>query len=220
MAGQGQMPVVAMPSPQTVGGRPRKEGIYDTEVYPTGAALRVTMPLFAAFNAYAVAPVTVALTKQRGRDTNLSAGSQGLPSNTHLFWYEWRAKYNATGSDLGTAANVVVSEELHRVIGLSSVAFTFGQTTLIEAQANELPTGTGPQATFTTHNASTVFSLPNGIPDRKGKIVSITGKPVSINALQEFRVVFTVPQALGMNPTADIFVTAHLEGMLLRGITG
>lgn len=213
------MPMVALPAPQSVGGRPRKEGVYDTEVYPSGAAARQEVNLFAAFNAFAVAP-TNGLTKQRGRDTNLSAGSQGLPSNTHLFWYEWRLKLRPIGSDLGTAANRVVSEEIHRLLGLMSVRFTFGQTTLIEVQADELPTGTGPQTTFTTHTTATVFSLPNGVPNRKGKIVTITGKPVSINQLQEFRVVLNVAQNLGFTPTADYFATGHLEGMLLRGVTG
>ncbi len=216
----GNMPVVALPAPQSVGGRPRKEGVYDTEVYPTGANVRQEVALFAAFNAFAVAPVTVALTKQRGRDTNLSAGSQGLPSNTHLFWYEWRLKLRAIGANLTTAANVVVSEQLHRLLGLMGVRFTFGQTTLIEVQGDELPTGTGPQATFTTHTTATVFSLPNSIPNRKGKIVTITGKPVSINQLQEFRVLLNIPENLAFQPTADVFATAYLEGMLLRGITG
>ena len=139
------MPLVALPAPQSVGGRPRKEGVFDTEVYPNNAVTRQTVTLFSAFNAFGVAPVGAAgFTKQRGRDTNLSAGSQGLPTNTHLFWYEWRLKIRPLGVDIGLAANVRISSDIHRLLMLMAVSFTFGQTTLIELQADELPTGTGP----------------------------------------------------------------------------
>ncbi len=125
----------------------------------------------------------------------------------------------ARGVDIGLAANVRISADIHRLTQLMAVRFTFGQTTLIELQADELPTGTGPQTTHTTVTNRTVFSMPNQIPNRKGKVVTITGKPTSINALQEFRVVLNVAE-LGFTPVADLFVTAYLEGLLLRGVTG
>lgn len=211
------MPLVALPAPQTVGGRPRKEGVYDTEVYPDNVVTRQNLDLFARFDAFAVAPVN-AFTKQRGRDTN-QTGGQGLPTNTHLFWYEWRLKLRPLGVDIGAAASINMTADIHRLLWLMAVRFNFAQTTLIELQADELPTGTGPQTTFSTITNRTVFSVPNQVPNRKGKIVTVTGKPTSIDALQEFRVALAIPEG-AFTPQDDMFVTAYLEGLLLRGVTG
>jgi hypothetical protein len=67
-------------------------------------------------------------------------------------------------------------------------------------QADEAPNGTGPAYINTTHSASTVFSLPSGVPTRgNAKDVTISGRPVEIVALEAFRVVIGTPA--GITPT-------------------
>jgi hypothetical protein len=86
-------------------------------------------------------------------------------------------------------------------------------------QADEAPNGTGPAYINTTHSASTVFSLPSGVPTRgNAKDVTISGRPVEIVALEAFRVVIGTPA--GITPTVSLYATVILEGLLLRGITG
>lgn len=216
------MPVVQLPSPGVVAGRPRKEGIYDTEVEATGSATGTSLTLFSNFSAFTTAPVTVTATKQYGRDVNLRGTTSGLPKSTHLFWYEWRCKIRPLGTNLASAANnangTSVTEEILRYRQTSSIQFEFSQTVLIQAQLDELPDGVGPAWGSTTHTASILLG-PNCVPERKGKIVTISGKPVSIDEQQEFSVTLKQPQ-LTFNPTADLFITIFLEGMLLRAITG
>lgn len=212
--------IVAVPSPGIVGGRPRKEPIYDSEVWPTGANIANRI-LFADFGRFAVAPATVVLTKQFGRDTNLQGGQSGLPQAHHLFWYEWRMKIRALGANLGGAAGAPVFEEINRARELADVTFRFSQSDLISIQCDELPSGVGPLHIATTVNDTTVLSHPNGVPDRRGKVVTVTGRPVGIQALENFRVLLNVREVAGaFQPTADLHICAVLEGMLLRGVTG
>jgi hypothetical protein len=122
-------------------------------------------------------------------------------------------------ANLGTAANVVVSEEINRIRELSFGQFRFASSELITVQLDEAPSGTGPANTFTTHTGATVFSLPSGVPSRgNAKDVTISGRPVEIVALEAFRVVIGTPA--GITPTVDLYCSVILEGLLLRGITG
>lgn len=212
--------LVPLPAQGTVAGRPRKESIYDTECWP-GAAAIANLTTFQNFSSFSNAPTTSGLTKQFGRDTNLrGAGNSGLPQATHFFWYAWRCKIRALGSNLGTAPNVVVFEQINRARELSYASFAFQTSTLITLQLDELPSGTGPQYANTTHTTATILSLPNGVPDRRtGKDVTVMGRPVELNALEAFTVPVFVPQAAGLAPTVDLFVTPVLDGLLLRGLS-
>lgn len=173
--------------------------------------------MFTNFSSFTNAPAV--LTKKTGRDTNLTGnGARGLPKNHVLFWYEWRAIPRSGDANLSTNANRNITEEWHRLLQLASVSFNFTQTTLIETQLTELPAGVGPAWGQTTHNAAVMFG-PNCVPNRKGKVITITGKPVMIGELQDFDVEIKVPEA-GFTPTEDIFLTVFLEGLLVRGIFG
>lgn len=211
--------LVPLPAQGTVAGRPRKESVYDTDCWITGAAIPAQITLFQNFSAFSVVPPSL-LTKQFGRDTNLrGSGSSGLPQATHFFWYAWRCKVRAMGSNLGTAANVVVSEQILRATVLSYAQFNFQSSTLLTVQLDELPSGTGPAYTNTTQNVATVFSLPNGVPDRRiGKDVTVMGRPIELNALEAFTVPVFTPQG-GFTPTAELYVTMVLDGVLLRGLS-
>ena len=72
--------VVPIPAVGAVGARPRKEPVYDTERWTGGKAPPSSILLFTSFNAFnnalGGAPLVGTMTKQFGRDTNMS-GQQG-----------------------------------------------------------------------------------------------------------------------------------------------
>lgn len=210
--------LVPLPAQGTVAGRPRKESVYDTDVWSTSQAIPSQIVLFSNFTAFSIAPGNTAITKQFGRDTNLrGASSSGLPQATHFFWYAWRNKIRTLGANLTTAPNVVASEQILRVRQLSYAQFAFQSSTLMTVQLDELPDGVGPQNVFTTHTSTTVFSPVTGT-DRRGKDVTVMGRPVELNALEAFTIPVSTPQG-GFTPTLDLFCTAQLDGILLRGLS-
>lgn len=224
--------VVPIPAVGAVGSRPRKEPVYDTERWTGGVALPTSITVFTSFNSFANALGTAGglagtLTKQFGRDTNLT-GQQGLPAAHHHYWYGMRVKIRSLECNLNLPASVGVSENINRARELSSAQFRFASSELMTVQLDELPSGTGPAFIQTTNTASTVLSLPSGVPTRgNAKDVTISGRPVEIVALESFRVEIDTPQP-GTSPVGgvaftlvtDLYVSVILEGLLLRGITG
>ncbi|MCC6752043.1 MAG: hypothetical protein IT371_30605 [Deltaproteobacteria bacterium] len=210
--------LVPLPSQGTVAGRPRKESVYDTDVYLAATAMPQQILLFNNFAAFSVAPALGP--KQFGRDTNLrGTGTGGLPQATHLFWYSWRLKCRSLGTNLNQPANAVVPEQMNRWRELGYAQFAFQTSVLITTQLDELPSGAGPQSIFTTVTNTTMPSLPSGIPSkREGKDVTIMGRPVELNALEAFNVPVFVPQG-GFAPQVDLYITAVLDGVLLRGLS-
>lgn len=193
-----------------------KEPIYDTEGWANGVAQPGTITTFVNFSAFNTAGL--GLGKQFGRDTNLQ-GQNGLPAAHHHYWYGLRLKIRSLNANLAAAANVAVFEEINRIRELSFAQFRFASSELITIQADEAPSGTGPQFVQTTHAGATVLSLPSGVPTRgNAKDVTISGRPVEIVALEAFRVVIGTPA--GITPTVDLYASVILEGLLLRGITG
>lgn len=227
--------VVAIPSQGTVGSRPRKEPVFDTERLTGNVAPPTSVELFTNFAAFAN-PVGAAgggfsgagtLTKSFARDTNI-AGQQGLPAAHHHYWYALRTKVRTMEADLSTADAATVPEALNRYRELTALIFRFTSSELLNIQLDECPNGTGPQFITTTHSGVTQFSLPSGVPTRaNAKDVTISGRPIEIVALESFRVELRTPQP-GVDPIlgvaftlpTDFYVSVILEGMLLRGITG
>ena len=210
------MRVVPIPAVGAVGSRPRKEPIYDTEGWRGGVAMAAEITNFVNFSGFNTAGLGLA--KAFGRDTNLQ-GQNGLPAAHHHYWYGLRLKIRSMNADLSTAPNVVMFEQINRIRELSFCQFRFASSELITVQADEAPSGTGPQYANTTHAGATVLSLPSGVPTRgNAKDVTISGRPVEIVALEAFRVVIGTPA--GFTPLVDLYASVILEGLLLRGITG
>lgn len=217
------MQVVAIPTPGTVGGRPRKEPLVDTEVIKGNTTVPTEVLIFQNFAQFRVAPAdtNIAQAKEQGRDTNLQGGQSGLPQSTAFYLFQWRLKIRTYGIDLTNVSYIDVSDQIRRLRQLSSVTFRFSQTDLIMLQADELPDGVGPITHHSNHPGAVSFGLVNGVPHRgNAKDVTVSGKPVGINALEQFRIVWRTPTAAGMTPTIDYFITPVLEGLLVRGITG
>lgn len=212
--------LVPLPSQGTVAGRPRKESVYDTDVYLAATAMPAQLVLFNNFASFSVTPALGV--KQFGRDTNLrGTGSGGLPQATHLFWYAWRLKVRSLGTNLNleSGANAVVPEQMNRWRELTWIQFAFQTSVLITTQCDELPSGAGPQGIFTTVTQTTMPSLPSGIPSkREGKDVTIMGRPVELNALEAFTTPIYLPQG-SFSPQVDLYVTGVLDGVLLRGLS-
>jgi len=210
------MRVVPIPAIGAVGSRPRKEPIYDTEGWAPAVPQPSEIVTFVNFSGFNTGGLS--LQKSFGRDTNLQ-GQNGLPAAHHHYWYGLRVKIRSLDADLGTAANVVVFEEINRIRELGFTQFRFASSELITVQADEAPSGTGPAYANTTHSAATILSLPSGVPTRgNAKDVTISGRPVEIVALEAFRVVYGTPT--GITPTVSLYCSVILEGLLLRGITG
>jgi len=150
-------------------------------------------------------------------------GGIGLPSGHAFEWYQWRHAVLTYGTNRGTTANYVVDEEIHRFLMLLHCQFKFQQTVHIIAPGHELPQGTGPAwgsvaATGTNATPVTYKALgPNGIPDRKGKVITIGNDPISIEQLQNFGVINFVQQG-AFSPTVDLFSQHILDGVLTRAL--
>ena len=212
--------VVPIPASGTVAGRPRKEPLYDSECYKAATAVPTSVTVFSNFATFNVAPTNIGSAKVLGRDSNLQGGNAGLPQGHLFYWYGWRLKYRTMDANLGSAANVVMSEQLNRLRELSDVLFKFTSGEYIRVQADELPSGTGPAFINSTHTSATVMSLPSGVPDKRNfKDVTVSGKPQEITQLEAFRVVLGTSYSTGLTPTVDIFASPHLEGVLIRGVT-
>lgn len=219
------MQVVALPTPGVVGGRPRKEPLCDTEVIVASATIPTEITIFQNFAQFRAAPSggpgSLPQSKEQGRDTNLQGGQSGLPQSTAFFWFQWRQKLRTYDADLTTDANKAVSVQMLRLRQAASTTFRFSQTDLITVQFDELPDGVGPQTLFTTKSDTTCVPLVNGVPDRRNaKDVTVSGRPVAINALEQFRVIVRIPNSFGITPTINYYITEILEGLLVRGITG
>ena len=211
-----QIPVVTQPAVQNVATRPRKESIYDTEGVQGGAAHPANVELFRDFGAFQNA---VALTKQRGRDTNVT-GRSGLPKAQHMFWYEVTAEIQVREGDLTIAANQDVSDIIRRIRELSDWRFDFTDSPYIRQPYTQFPSSVGPQFTVTTLNAAVMHSLPWGVPHRSNAFsVTIGGRPVEITEIESFFVVITMPEAQPTSPI-DLYHQVHLRGVRLKGIVG
>lgn len=213
----GQIPVMTVPASQNVASRPRKESLYDTEGVNNAVVHPGLVTLFRDFGAFQVAGL--ALTKQQGRDTNV-VGRSGLPKAQHLYWYEITHNIMARQADLTLAANVGVSDQLRQIRELADWQFRFTDTPYIRQPLSEIPSGTGPQFTQTTHNASTVFPLAWGVPHRANSFsITIGGRPAEITEIESFFVVINTPES-AITPTVEYYHQTHLRGILLKGITG
>jgi hypothetical protein len=213
---------MTLPTPGVVGGRPRRQPLVDTEVIVAALAVPGEIQMYNNFGAFRAAPVSAIPTaKVFGRDVTLRGTSGTLPQNTYFYWFMWRFKFKTYLANLGSAGNVVVSEEIHRLRGLGSVSFNFQQTQLMNFPLDELPDGVGSEYINTTHAGATVFSLVNGVADRRNaKDVSVGGKPTGIDALQSFGVTVRFDNSTGLVPTIDYFPQSVMEGILVQGITG
>jgi len=194
----------------------------DTEVLAGGVAVPTSIVLFSNFASFRVAPTNtnVTQTKQFGRDTDMkSSGGGTLPQSTFFYWYRARMVPKTYLTDLNDAANAVVYEEIQRLRNLGSWTFSFSQTDLIVQALDELPSGIGSAYMASTLNNLNMPSLVNGMPG-DGKDVTVSGRPVGIEALQQFSITLGWPQSTGLTPTVDIFLSARLDGLLVRGISG
>lgn len=215
------MPVVALPTPGVVGGRPRKQPLVDTEVLAGTTAIPSEINIFSNFSQFRVAPVVntnITQTKQYGRDTNLkSSGGGTLPQSSFFYWYKSRIFIKTYLTALNTSANCVAYEEIQRLRFLGAWFFNFQQTELIVMPLDELPSGCGSAFGSSTLNSINQPSLVNG--PWEGRDVTVSGRPVGIEALQQFVVQCKWPQTTGFTPTLDYYVSARLDGLLLLGIS-
>lgn len=214
------MPLVAMPTPGVVGGRPRKQPLVDTEVLAGATAVPTSINLYANFSQFRVAPTNanVTQTKQVPRDCNLnSSGGGTLPQSSYFYCYRWRMVIKPYLTALNTSANCVVYEEIQRLRFIGGVTFNFQQAQFIQMPLDELPSGVGSEFGATTLNAVNLPSLVNGAAG-DGKDMTVSGRPMGIEALQQFGVNVSWPQSTGLTPTVDIFLSNRLDGLFLLGL--
>ena len=213
-----------IPALGTVSGLQRKESIYDTEGLDAAATVPNQITTFANYSAFSTTGLT--LTKQFGRDTNLQgSGVGGLPQAHRFFWYVWRKKWRTINANLNSLANSVVFEELRRARQMSFSIFQFSQTRYITCQSDELVSFSDAEFVSVAIDASAApaFALvpTPAVADRKGKDITVGAQPKILEPLEQFNVITGFPTATpGLTPTVDFYVTDHLDGVLIRGITG
>lgn len=128
-------------------------------------------------------------TKQFGRDCNVQGMSGCLPHNWHFFWCGWSIVPDATAH----------ADEVARLIDAGYVEFRFATSTLI-----------------TVPLSSVIRKLDDSRPPYD---VTVSGKPVQIQALEAFRVSLFFPGAEGA-PVGGFGLKCVLHGLTLKGICG
>jgi len=216
-----------IPITGTVASRPRKESLYDSEGHNNAVAI-TNLTLFR--NAANFATVGLTEVKTFGRDTNLTGAGGSLPKAHHFYLFGLRAKVRALNVNLGTAANQVTFEEVHRIRELGTLIFNFGTTPYITAPYDEIPSGVGAQ--FVTGApavaADRVFMpLSNGVPLRSNYYdVTVfnpgTQKPApqEISEIEQFSVQLNFNAVALPSPTVELYHQVILVGVYLKGITG
>jgi len=219
-----------IPALGTISGLQRKESIYDTEGYNAPAAAPTgNISTFSNYSAFATAGLP--LTKQFGRDTNLQgSGVGGLPQAHRFFWYVWRKKWRTLDANLNLAAgvNAYIFEQLNRARQLSYSVFQFSQTRYITCQSDELLSFSDSQfvalqGTTTVPVGAFLMTVTPAVEDRKGKDITVSQQPKILEPLEQFNVQTVTPAQTGgtaLVPVVSLYVTDHLDGILIRGITG
>lgn len=128
-------------------------------------------------------------TKQFGRDCNVQGMGGCLPSGWHFYWYGWSIVPDATAH----------ADEVARLIDAGYVEFRFATSTLI-----------------TVPLSSVVRKLDDS---RAPYDVTVSGRPVEIQALEAFRVSLFFPGAKGA-PVGGFGLKCVLHGLTLKGICG
>ena len=212
------IPLVSLPMDGPIATRPRVQSIYDTEAY-NDAALVAKLTLFRNITAFQETGVSLA--KTAGRDTNLETPT-ALGKGDVLDWYGITLPVLAR-SDLTTAGNVGVFEQLYRLKTLLWFTFNYGKTPYIGCQADEIPNGAGVWDVQTTHNAMTVIAPATARNFRDAAYdITVNGYPDRITDRETFTVdleATTIAPAV-FTPTVELFPQCHLRGVLLRGIRG
>jgi hypothetical protein len=209
-----------IPAIGKIAGLARKEPIYDTEGWAAAAVLPAQIITFANFTTFATAGLS--LVKAFGRDTNLTGGQGGLPQAHRFFWFKWRAKLRALGANLNTPANRVAFEQIIRARQLSNATFQLAQTRYITVQMDELIGFT--DSMYVAGSAATtldqIYPVMN-VGDRQGRDVTAGKEPKILEPLENFQSITQTPTiAAPLTPTVDIYVTHHLDGILVRGVVG
>lgn len=226
------IPVTPVPAVGSVATRPRKEALYDTEGQNNGVPIGAQLVLFQNFTTFQTAGL--AETKTFGRDTNLTGAGGQLPKSHHFLWYGIRHKIRAMGTDQSIEANFVIGEEINRIREIGGYQFIYGTTPYLIQQLDEMPSGVGPQFSSLVGGlaggvtaAVNGMSLPNGVPLRSNYFdVSIVDKntgmasPQEISEVESFRVQLDFAAATLPTPTVELYHTAKLIGVYLKGITG
>ena len=143
-----------------------------------------------------------------------------MPQGDTMHVYGITVPVSARNANLTTLANVVVSEEIHRIRSARWFTWLLGRTPFITAQLDEFPSGVGVTCIFTTHPDATVFPTVNSKANRSNRYdVTLGGAPVELGATESFQVDFEA-QGVTPSPTVELYWSVHFWGTLLRGIRG
>lgn len=213
-----------IPALGSIAGLARKEPIYDTEVLAN--TIGTSINTFANFTSFANSPTNV-LTKQFGRDTNLTGSQGGLPQAHRHMAYKWRCSVRTLDGNVANASNNVIFENIRRYRQLSSAIFQLAQTRYITVPLTELVSFVDSEY-FATTATNQYIASPNA-GAQLGRDLTVGGEPKVLEPLESFLIVIGTPSTgtiatlstVGTTTTGcNLYVMNVIDGVLTRGITG
>lgn len=177
-----------IPALGSIAGLARKEPIYDTEVLLN--TLGTSINTFANFTSFANAPTNV-LSKQFGRDTNLTGSQGGLPQAHRHLAYKWRCAVRTLDGNLASAGNATVFENIRRYRQLSHAIFQLAQTRYITVPLVELVSFV--ESEFVASTQTNYISITPAVGAHLGRDLTVGSNPKVLEPLESFQITVGTP---------------------------
>lgn len=215
------IPIVTIPKQGPIATRPRRESLYDTELWTAaGGAIAAKRSLYVNANAFVQ---TTALSKIKGRDHNMDGANGLLPKGQMFHWYGWRLKIRPMNRNLASendGAILAVFDVIRRIKEATWTTFYFGSSSLyLQLQTWQLPGGTGYPNCQHNQNATTYVGNNQDLDRMNNYDITLNGVPTEIGELEAYQVDIE-SNGVTPTPTTDLYPTCQLIGMLFKGIQG
>lgn len=216
------IPVVALDEGKTILARPRNQPIYDTEGVNDAVALPTSLTFFQNLAQFQVANLNDGPSKVFGRDTNLEGTPGGtIPKGSIFLCYDATTPQSFRSTNLSTAANVALFEEIQRIRRAYFYTFKFADTPYFSEQLECMPQGVGINEVYTTVAGQNVFPIKNGKLDRTNRRrMTVAGFPVVLTQNEQFSIVYGCYSDFQPTVTAEIYFTPTLHGLFIKGLQG
>lgn len=204
---------------------PRKIGAYDTEGQDTAVA-NFLSPLVFFQNAAAFTATGLLLTKQYGRDTNITSRTGGMAKGERLYAYGLTAKvffvvtsasdWNIAANQLDASANVVQLGHFRGYWERCDMNIKLGSDEFVRTQARDIPLqAPRPSGTSLLGGQQQLWDLNSeGMYD-----LTVADSPYVLDQQEDFRIELTCATALSTTAFAmESYITFRIEGVRLKAV--